>query len=61
MKTLEENKKIIVFFGLLLLIMVVIFVFLPGEIIEVLAEFIYGLINGMLICLLGAAICSTIF
>lgn len=38
----------------------VIFVFLPGEIIEILAGFMYGPIGGMLICLLGAALGSCI-
>lgn len=32
----------------------VIFVFLPGEIIEIAAGFSYGTIEGMAICLLGA-------
>ena len=34
----------------------VIFVFLPGEIIEIAAGFSYGTIEGMAICLLGAII-----
>lgn len=38
----------------------VVFVFLPGEIIEILAGFMYGPIGGMLICLLGAALGSCI-
>lgn len=38
----------------------VIFVFLPGEIIEIMAGFIYGPIGGMIACLLGSAIGSTL-
>lgn len=38
----------------------VVFVFLPGEIIEILAGFMYGPIGGMCICLLGAALGSCI-
>lgn len=38
----------------------VVFVFLPGEVIEVMAGLLYGPINGMLVCLLGAAIGSII-
>lgn len=38
----------------------VIFVFLPGEIIEIMAGFIYGPIGGLIACLIGSAIGSTI-
>ncbi|WP_028044174.1 TVP38/TMEM64 family protein [Candidatus Stoquefichus massiliensis] len=38
----------------------VIFVFLPGEIIEIMAGFIYGPIGGMIACLLGSAIGSAL-
>lgn len=52
------------FFGECILTLVmalqVVFVFLPGEIIEVLAGFIYGPIEGMIVCLIGAAIGSII-
>lgn len=37
----------------------VIFVFLPGEIIEVTSGYLYGPIHGLLICMLGSAIGST--
>lgn len=51
-------------FGSFILVLVmtlqVVFVFLPGEIVEVLAGFIYGPIEGMLLCLLGAALGSSI-
>lgn len=51
-------------FGMLILSLImalqVVFVFLPGEIIEVLAGFLYGPINGMIVCLIGAAIGSII-
>lgn len=40
----------------LLMSLQVIFVFLPGEIIEVLAGYIFGTFNGMLACILGSAI-----
>lgn len=36
----------------------VIFVFLPGEIIEIMAGFLYGPISGLLICMIGSAIGS---
>lgn len=36
----------------------VIFVFLPGEIVEVMAGFIYGPIDGMMLCMLGSAVGS---
>lgn len=52
------------FFGECILALVmalqVVFVFLPGEIIEVLAGFIYGPIEGMFVCLVGATIGSII-
>ncbi len=44
----------------LLMALQVVFVFLPGEIIEVLAGLFYGPIEGMLICLVGAAIGSIV-
>ena len=40
----------------LLMSLQVIFVFLPGEIIEVLAGYIFGTFNGMFACMLGSAI-----
>lgn len=48
--------------GILVLCMTlqVVFVFLPGEIIEVLAGFLYGPMEGMFLCLLGAALGSSI-
>lgn len=52
------------FFGGFILVMLmtlqVVFVFLPGEIIEVLSGFIYGPIEGMLLCLVGAILGSSI-
>lgn len=45
---------------MLIMAMQVIFVFLPGEIIEVSAGLLYGSWVGMLICLLGAALGTTI-
>lgn len=36
----------------------VIFVFLPGEIIEIMSGFIYGPIGGLIVCMLGSAIGS---
>ncbi|NBK96441.1 MAG: TVP38/TMEM64 family protein [Erysipelotrichia bacterium] len=51
-------------FGYLILLLVmslqVVFVFLPGEIVEVMAGFVYGSISGMFLCLLGAALGSAI-
>lgn len=38
----------------------VVFVFLPGEVIEILAGFMYGAWGGMLLCLIGSAIGSSI-
>lgn len=38
----------------------VIFVFLPGEIVEIMGGYLYGSIGGLLTCLLGSAIGSTI-
>lgn len=38
----------------------VIFVFLPGEIVEVMAGFIYGPIGGLLACMIGSAIGSSL-
>ena len=38
----------------------VVFVFLPGEIIEIMAGFIYGPIVGMIICMIGRAVGSSI-
>lgn len=43
-----------------IMVLQVIFVFLPGEIIEVMAGFLYGPIYGMIACLIGSAIGSTI-
>lgn len=57
---LQERGVLGILCLLFMMALQVIFVFLPGEIIEVLAGFIYGPINGMLICLLGAAIGSII-
>lgn len=51
-------------FGYLILAMImafqVILVFLPGEIIEIMAGFIYGPIGGMFACLMGSAIGSAL-
>lgn len=51
-------------FGGFILVMImclqVVFVFLPGEIVEVLAGFVYGSIEGMFLCLIGAALGSII-
>lgn len=67
LKDPEALKKQLESYGLfggfiLVLVMTlqVVFVFLPGEIIEVLAGFIYGPMEGMLLCLLGAALGSII-
>lgn len=38
----------------------VIFVFLPGEIVEIMAGFLYGPIGGLVICMLGSALGSTL-
>lgn len=38
----------------------VVFVFLPGEIVEIMAGYLYGPIGGLCICLLGSAIGSTL-
>ena len=43
-------------FLVLIMAVQVVFVFLPGEIIEVASGFCYGEIEGMVICLLGAMI-----
>lgn len=48
------------FILVLIMTLQVVFVFLPGEIVEVLAGFIYGPIEGMILCLIGAALGSAI-
>ncbi|MEG0452367.1 MAG: VTT domain-containing protein [Coprobacillus sp.] len=42
----------------LIMALQVVFVFLPGEIIEIMAGFLYGPIGGMLACLIGSAVGS---
>lgn len=63
-ETLKKHLESYGIFGGFILVLVmtlqVVFVFLPGEIVEVLAGFIYGPMEGMLLCLLGAALGSTI-
>lgn len=63
-EALKKHLESYGIFGGFILVLVmtlqVVFVFLPGEIIEVLAGFIYGPMEGMLLCLLGAALGSTI-
>lgn len=63
-EALKKHLESYGIFGGFILVLVmtlqVVFVFLPGEIIEVLAGFIYGPMEGMLLCLLGAAFGSTI-
>lgn len=46
----------IIFVGIVIL--QVIFVFLPGEIVEIMAGFIYGPFVGLLLCLIGSAMGS---
>lgn len=46
----------IIFVGVVIL--QVIFVFLPGEIVEIMAGFIYGPFVGLLLCLIGSAMSS---
>ena len=41
-----------------IMILQVIFVFLPGEIVEIMAGFIYDPIHGLMLCLIGCAIGS---
>lgn len=48
----------IMFIGIMVL--QVIFVFLPGEIVEVMAGFLYGPIGGLILCMIGSAIGSTL-
>ena len=59
---LKETLDQFGIWGRLVLVLVmclqVVFVFLPGEIIEVAAGFCYGTIGGMLICLLGSILGS---
>ena len=42
----------------LLMALQVVFVFLPGEIIEIMSGYLYGPIGGMIACLIGSAIGS---
>lgn len=59
LRTQLQNLGIIgqlIFVGIMAL--QVIFVFLPGEIIEIMAGFIYGPLGGMIACMLGSAIGS---
>lgn len=60
---IEQMKTTISTYGLwggifivLLMTLQVIFVFLPGEVIEVLSGYLYGPLMGMIFCLIGAAI-----
>lgn len=63
-QSLKQQLNEFGIFGEIIMVFVmalqVIFVFLPGEIIEVMAGFLYGPIEGMIVCLLGATIGSTI-
>lgn len=63
-EALKKHLESYGIFGGFILVLVmtlqVVFVFLPGEIVEVLAGFIYGPMEGMLLCLLGAALGSAI-
>lgn len=63
-EALKKHLESYGIFGSFILVLVmtlqVVFVFLPGEIVEVLAGFIYGPMEGMLLCLLGAALGATI-
>lgn len=63
-QSLKQQLNAFGIFGEIIMVFVmalqVIFVFLPGEIIEVMAGFLYGPIKGMIVCLLGATIGSTI-
>lgn len=43
-----------------IMVLQVVFVFLPGEIVEIMAGLIYGPIGGLLICMLGSAIGSSL-
>lgn len=45
---------------MLIMAMQVIFVFLPGEIIEIMAGFLYGPIGGLITCLIGSLIGSSL-
>ena len=44
----------------LLIALQVVFVFLPGEIIEIMSGYLYGPIGGMIACLIGSAIGSSL-
>ncbi|MBS5113256.1 MAG: TVP38/TMEM64 family protein [Coprobacillus cateniformis] len=44
----------------LLMALQVVFVFLPGEIIEIMSGYLYGPIGGMIACLIGSAIGSSL-
>lgn len=63
-EALKKHLESYGIFGSFILVLImtlqVVFVFLPGEIVEVLAGFIYGPIEGMMLCLIGAAIGSSI-
>ena len=43
-----------------IMVLQVVFVFLPGEIVEIMAGLIYGPIGGLMICLIGSAIGSSL-
>lgn len=68
MKILENPqvlKQQLQFFGIFgqilfvgIMMLQVIFVFLPGEIVEVMAGFLYGPIYGMILCMIGSGIGS---
>ena len=45
-------------FFICIMILQVIFVFLPGEIVEIMAGFLYGPFYGLILCLIGSAIGS---
>lgn len=61
LRTQLQNLGIIgqlIFVGIMAL--QVIFVFLPGEIVEIMAGFLYGPLGGMIACMVGSAIGSSI-
>lgn len=63
-KKLRQTLQSYGVIGELILVLImalqVVFAFLPGEIVEIAAGYLYGSIGGMIICLLGSAIGSTI-
>ncbi|MDF9824736.1 putative membrane protein YdjX (TVP38/TMEM64 family) [Breznakia sp. PF5-3] len=63
-KTLQQSLLSLGIIGQMVMILImavqVVLVFLPGELVEIGAGFIYGPIHGMILCLLGAALGSII-